>query len=467
MKSYLKNKKNECLCTMKHMVAKTNSCRQRLVLALLLSMLLPWGVSAQEMLRTTSEDLTTEFSLARIKAPFQEWIVYNENAGMSLFGWMDTAGYVNHFVNTQQQIHVKDMEIAGNELYFCGTMFNYELMSDVGVMGYFTISDLLSPSTMKVNYIFFNEFKDLRRMVYFSTPQTKHVAMVGTGEDGRDYIADAYFGDNTIFQTGGVWNRAWTYMPNIDALFDDIAFRTDTVYVSARVENATEVQVCLIPISGMVGVPFFGTSGPVYTIKVPDAPTGRVLLQKAEDGVYAAYRSGPYLDVCRFQNFSNNASVRIPILTTGGYFPEMFTLKDLCTDAIKQDEISALVTKVYSSEQHQRVYHIPTSSVQWPGPVTAHEYYLESSYYPMSLCGGKDYHTVTVGRYLNKWGMARVVNPLFEDCTIKLSQKATEKAKGFKAIRKVINTHTETAEVLQMPVNEVEYHIESVCGILW
>lgn len=47
MKNHLENKKNECLCTMKHMVAKTNSCRQRLALALLLSMLLPWGVSAK------------------------------------------------------------------------------------------------------------------------------------------------------------------------------------------------------------------------------------------------------------------------------------------------------------------------------------------------------------------------------------------------------------------------------------
>jgi hypothetical protein len=167
------------------------------------------------------EGSATDFTLARISTPFQQWIVYNENANMSLFGRMDTSGLANVFVKTDPQIHVKDMELSGGILYFCGNMSDNSAKGEVGVMGFFKIADLSSPSTMQISYIKFKEFKELRKLTYYATSLTKHVPMVGTGADGRDYIVDVFYGG--IEPSMNYWRREWMYIPNIDAEFDDIA----------------------------------------------------------------------------------------------------------------------------------------------------------------------------------------------------------------------------------------------------
>ncbi len=437
-----------------------------LAFALLVAMTLQ-AVSAQgqEMIRSIHGS-ATDFTLARIVNPYQQWIVYNENAIMSLFGRMDTSGLVNTFVRTQLQIHVKDMEISGGSLYFCGNMFDNEVMSEVGVMGFFSISQLSSPSTMSINYILFKEFKELRKLAFYATAQTKHVAMVGTGMDDRDYIVDAYYGGIDPDPSGFQWERAWMYMPNIDARFDDIACIKDSVVVSSRVENETEVQICFIQKTGLEGCAFFSPASHLDVVKVPDQPIGRVLLQKAKgvDEAYAFYRYGPYLDVCQFIGKNNPISFHIPILHVNGYFPEYFTLKDVCIDKDRKDEISVLLTKVYSQSPYHRIYHIPTTLFPSISNVLGHEYGPYSSYTPMSLCGGKDYHTVSMGRFLEDWGMARVVNSQYEYCSEQLNTKTTMKKTAVPLSPKEYNVIAKETEVLHMAVSVQEYPVYYECS---
>ena len=443
-------------------ICKTkNSIKTAFVL--LLAMLLQTAtVHAQEMIRSM-EGSTTEFSLARIATPFKQWIVYNENANMSFFGRMDTSGLANVFVRTHPQIHVKDMELSAGILYFCGNMYDEESLGEIGVMGFFNISDLSSPSTMQISYIKFKEFKELRKLTYYATSLTKHVPMVGTGEDGRDYIVDVFYGG--IEPSMNYWRREWMYIPNIDAVFDDIACIKDSVVVSSRIENETEVQMCFILKTGLEGRAFFSPALFVDMVKVPDQPIGRVLLQRiiGKDDVYAFYRYGSYLDACHFVGKQNPASCHIAILHTLGYFPECFGLKDVCIDK-NQDEISVLLTRVYSQAQYHQILHIPTSMPIVGESIAGHVYDPYSSYAPMSLCGGKDYHTVTMGRFMNDWGMARVVNSQFEECSSRLDVKTSEKKKAYEPIRKDYTIIKAETEVLSMNVTELDFPVLFRCS---
>lgn len=450
------------LCAMKHMDRKNGWKRLFATFTTLVALWLPCASHAQEMIRAIY-DAPTTFSLARSYSNYKQWIVYDEYSDFSLFGRMDTSGYGNLFLKTRQQIHVKDMEISGDVLYFCGTMYNYEVMNNVGVMGYFLISQMSNPSTMSINYIFFNEFRDLRKLTVYDRDSTRHVPMVGTGFDGRDYIADAYLYYGTTAPGGGSWGRAWTYMPNIDAKFDDIIDYRDSIAISSRVEDTSEVQICFIEKTPLVSVPFFVSSG-VYTTKVPDAPVGRVLLQTADTNLYAFYRHGPYLDVCQFLGCNNYNSFHIPVLATGGYFPESFTLKDVCVDIKSQNEMSVLLRNTYLTDISHRIYHIPVSLFPAGGSVKAHVYTHRTGYTPFSLCGGKNYHTVTMGKYMDVWGMARVVNPLFENCSELLDAQTREKKWGMKPIPKDSEIITEPGVVNNMPVEIVDYMVWQECG---
>ena len=443
-------------------ICKTkNSIKTAFVL--LLAMLLQSAtVHAQEMIRSM-EGSATDFTLARISTPFQQWIVYNENANMSLFGRMDTSGLANVFVKTDPQIHVKDMELSGGILYFCGNMSDNSAKGEVGVMGFFKIADLSSPSTMQISYIKFKEFKELRKLTYYATSLTKHVPMVGTGADGRDYIVDVFYGG--IEPSMNYWRREWMYIPNIDAEFDDIACIKDYVVVSSRIENETEVQMCFIPKTGLEGRAFFSPALFVDMVKVPDQPIGRVLLQKiiGNDDVYAFYRHGSYLDACHFVGEQNLASCHIAILHTLGYFPEYFELKDVCIDK-NQDEISVLLRKVYAMAQYHQILHIPTLLPSIGGSVAGHEYSPYISYEPMSLCGGKDYHTVTMGRFMNNWGMARVVNSQFEECSEHIQARVSQKDLANDPVPKKYAIIKAETEVLPMNVTELDLPVLFWCS---
>lgn len=431
-----------------------------LVLACLL---MPMTMSGQEMIREIY-GVTSDVTFARSMLSFKQWVVYNDNNKMSLFGRMDTSGYGNVFVKTEQHINVNDIELVGQTLYFCGSMFNFddEVMDDVGVMGYFSLWDFNNPSTMTINYIFFNEFSELKKLTYYTRNSTSHVCMVGTGKDKMDYIVDAYRTPAGASPTGGYWKRGWMYMPNIDAVFDDIISYGDDIAVSARIEDATEVQICFIAKTPLVDVPFY-TSSPVDMVKVPDAPMGQVLLQTTKDNLHAFYRHGPYLDVCRFVGRSNYLSFHIPILHTGGNFYETFRLKDVCVDN-NYDEMSVLVEKTVNTRLSNHIYHIPESLFPLGGSVYAHVYLQTNGYAPMSLCGGKDYHTVSMGRYMDNWGMARVVNSVDGGCTIPMEARTETKNPGGFPISKESRFFYGPTKLLEMPVSVLEYEVLQMCG---
>lgn len=432
-----------------------------LVLACLL---MPMTMSGQEMIREIY-GVTSDVTFARSMSSYERWVVYNDNNKMSLFGRMDTSGYGNVFVKTQQHINVNDIELVGQTLYFCGSMYNNDddVKDDVGVMGYFSLWDFNNPSTMKINYIFFNEFSELKKLTYCQWNATSHVCMVGTGKDKMDYIVDAYRTPAGASPTGGYWKRGWMYMPNIDAVFDDIISYGDDVVVSARTDDTTEVQICFIAKTPLVDVPFYTTS-PVDMVKVPDAPMEQVLLQTTRDNLYAFYRYGPYLDVCQFTGRYNIASYHIPVLHTGGYFYEYFILKDVCVDIDRKDEMSVLLQKVENTTSTHHIYHIPETLFPLGGVVQAHVYIPFRGYTPMSLCGGKDYHTVSMGRYMDNWGMARVVNPIDGNCTVPLEVKTVDKNEGRYPISKESRFFYGPTELLEMPVSELEYKVYQMCG---
>lgn len=430
---------------------------------LMLAILLPKVSSSQEMIREVYEE-PSSFSMARLENLEKNWVVYNENAEYSSFGLIDTSGIYAQFVRTQQHIHVKDMLVLADTLYFCGSMYDCSSKTDIGVMGRFTISEIkYSPSTMTVKYMPFEEFKVLKKMDRYDMNGCKHVVMVGTGQDGKDYIVDAYTQNNPLAPNPNAWYRAWAYMPNIDAVFDDIAVAYSKVVVSARIENQMEVQLCFIAPNPLITGPFFNTSV-IDMVKVPGEPTDRVLLQHVDnDTVFAIYRRGPYLDICKFEGMNNYYSKRIPILHTSVYFPEYFILKDVCIDK-NRDEFSILLTKVYYTTPFHQIYHIPSSLFPMGGSVDGHEYNLSTPLHtPMTLCGGINYETVSMGRFLESLSLGRVNNSLFESCTNQLSVKTVDKEGSDFSTEKFLEKYITDAEFYEMSVSDNKCTVIPVC----
>lgn len=427
-------------------------------------LLMPMTMSGQEMIRRIY-NATSDVTFARTMTSYDRWVVYNDNNKMSLFGRMDTSGYGNVFVKTEQHINVNDIELVDQTLYFCGSMYNNDenVRDDVGVMGYINTNDFNNPSSMQVHYIFFNEFIELKKLAYYSKERTNHVAMVGTGKDSVDYIVDAFKYIGGDLPSSFVWQRAWMDLPNYDAVFDDIIEYENDIVVSARVEDTTEVQICFIEKTPLMAVPFFITAS-LETVKIPEAPLSSVLLQKTRGNLYAFYRNGPYLDVCQFSGRINNQSYHIPILHTMVYFPEYFNLKDVCVDIDRRDEISVLISKTDYESTKYLIYHIPQSLFPVGGTVYAHEYGFQSPYTPKSLCGGKNYHTVTMGTYMDNWGMSRVVNYKFEHCSGKIESKTTEKKLGIAPIGREYRLYDGRTELLKMEVSVRDYNVIQECG---
>lgn len=427
-------------------------------------LLLPGWSSAQEMIKKIDD--YSYFSMARSHRIFKNWVVYDEKVDASIFGLMDTACLNNYFVQTKKHIHVRDMMVVSDTLFFCGYMYGDEVQHDVGVMGFFTIPKITVPSTMTITCVLFEEFRELRKLDYYVMYSTKHLVMVGTGYDDLDYVADAYYCFNPSGPMGGgYWNKAWARMPNIDAVFDDIVVSGRNVVVSARVENETEVQLCFIEKSMVYNFPFF-TGSPFRMSKLSPIPWPgeRVHLQPQKDSVvYAVYRSDPYMELFKYSGSQYIASLQIPVLHIVGYFPESFTVKDVCIDNAL-GEFSVLITKEYSDVPYHRIYHIPVTLFPAGGTVYAHEY-STGSYIPVSLCGGTNLETVSMGKMLDIWTIARVKNPLFYGCTTQYEIKAGNKGYGYEPQNKEYVSWGDLAKVTEVMVEPLKLDIYHVCGL--
>ena len=369
-----------------------------LSLAALLAMtLLPKWSSAQDIIREAQYE-KTRFSLVTERIPYKRWIAYNDNSYVLYFsfGVFDTTGSYSSFIRTQQQFHVKDMTLVSNILYFCGYMLDSTTMTNVGIMGYFNIDDMPSPT---INYVKFDTIAVLRKLEYYSANSTKHVAMVGTGKDGRDYIADAYYYYGTFPPSYGTWGKAWTYMPNVDALFDDISVLDTNVVVSARIADSSVVNLCYITKTPSPREAFFESSN-IQTKKLDCTPKGRVLLQKGNyDTVYAIYRSSDDLLLYQMKSTQKLTSRSISYAPFIGPFQGTVTLLDVNTDQFGKN-INVLVYYSWYSTSNYKIYHIPISHFTTGGTLNTHVYSSNNTLYSLgrgtnhtSLAAGENYLT--------------------------------------------------------------------------
>lgn len=98
------------------------------LIALLFFLSLSGWTSAQDLVRNVNGQ-KSDYALVRQVTGQAKWVGYNDSPTSSeipvyfSFSLFDTTGSINLFMKTQQAIHVKDMELVGNILYFCGSFF--------------------------------------------------------------------------------------------------------------------------------------------------------------------------------------------------------------------------------------------------------------------------------------------------------------------------------------------------------
>ena len=357
----------------------------------------------------------SDFALVRQMSGQAKWVGYNDSPvegnipeyfSFSLF---DTTGSINLFMKTQQAIHVKDMELSGNNLYFCGNIFDTSSMSTTAVMGYFNVTEMPAPT---VSYILYDSLTTLKKLDYYMLYSTKHVVMVGTGKNGKDYIVDAYHYSNPLYPNNTSWGKAWTYITNDDAKFDDIAVVDTNVVVSARFSDSSVAYLCYIRKNTMNDRPFFSGSC-IWTKMLKTGPQGPVYLQTAKyDTLYAFYRNSYYLNIHQLKGKQHLASKRIAVANLFSITP--VDLVDVCAD-YTQNNLGVLVGNK-SANTDYRLYHIPVGQFSSGGTINGHLFD-----YLFSL--GKSWtnkRTIAVGGN-GEWGFHKVQNNATGACISSLT----------------------------------------------
>lgn len=337
------------------------------IFLMLAILLLSNGLPAQDMLRTTPAH-KSDYALVREWLGHAKWVGYNDDSYYFTFGLFDTTGSVNLFMKTQQRIHVKDMELDGSDLYFCGSMFDSSSMSNTAIMGYFDISAMPTPT---VKYVLFDSLALFKKLDYYQLSSTKHVVMVGKGKDGRDYIADAYSYSNPHSPGFNSWWKSWTYMPNIDAKFDDIAEVDTNVVVSARIADSSVAYLCYIRKNPLNNRPFFAGSY-IYTKLLRTNPSGPILIQLAKwDTLYAFYRCINYLNIHQLKQVQELSAKKI-LLYTPLFYSSTVNLVDVGAD-INGNNLDVLL-KTNTAVPSFKIFHIPTSQFPSGGTINGHSF---------------------------------------------------------------------------------------------
>ena len=425
-------------------------------------LLLPGGLSAQDRIRQASYQ-KTDFALARERTTtYKQWVVYNEVEDEYFsFGLLDTSGVNNLFIKTQHPFHVKDMEVYNDILYFCGSMYDSASMTNVGVMGYFPVYSMPTPT---VRYIVYDTMSVLKKLDYYKLYTTQHVIMVGTGKDGRDYLVDAHRETSTssLCFYYNSWNQAWSYMPNIDAKFDDIAMVGDSIVVSARVSDSSVVYLCYMEASPLGCMPFF-SGGDIKTKQLMYTPIGRVLLQKAaDDTVYAVYRYSNSLAICQFKGSINTNSKKIQLYNFL-FNQDIYTILDVAIDRGNKNLGILLLDKGLFGES-RRIYHIPTGKVASGGTVYAHVYSSNNStFQPVSLSRSINNMSVSVGDYDGQWAIAKVRNTVFGNCSTSLSATLDNITKTATLNSKTHEDYYSEKAFAIMPITNPTITVTTVC----
>lgn len=377
----------------------------------LMALMLPLGLSAQDIVRYAWGQ-KSDFALVRQRNGYAKWIGYNDSPEYFTFGLFDTTGSINLFMKTQQHIHVKDMELSGNTLYFCGSVFDSSSMSNTGIVGFFDISAMPTPT---VNYLLFDSLSILKKLEYYMLYSTKHIAMVGTGKDGRDYIADAYYWNNSLNPGSSTWRKSWTYVPNFDAKFDDIALVDTNVVVSARYADSSVACLCYISRATIDDHPFFSGTY-IYTKNLKLSPVGPVLLQYAKpDTLFAVYRRSQSLYIHQLKAKRELSVKCISFATFPPHFNEYFDLLDVASDYSK-NYLNILIKKV-SLLYNYRIYHIPTGSFSSGGTINGHETSATINSLGDSWTNG---NTIAAGN-MGEWTFYKVQNNAAGSCLSSIS----------------------------------------------
>ena len=348
------------------------------IIVIAVALFLPYWSTAQDLIRRVNIS-EPNFALVRQLSGQAKWIECYDfrdiypYTGSSYFGLFDTVGNTNHFMICDQSIDVYDMELVGNTLYFCGSKYDGLSVSRKGVMGYYDITSMPTPT---INYILYDSLTTLKKLDYYMLYATKHVVMVGTGRNGKDYIVDAYHYSNPLYPNNTSWGKAWTYITNDNTKFDDIAVVDTNVVVSARFSDSSVAYLCYIRKNTMIDRPFFSGSV-IGTKKIKADPKGPVLLMAGNyDTLYAFFRNSYYLQIHQLKGTHELTAKRIMVDLPLPFFTNTLELLDVCTDFNRRN-LGVLLGKRNSSIDY-KVYHIPTSKVSSGGTITGHIFNVDN-----------------------------------------------------------------------------------------
>lgn len=352
--------------------------------------------SGQEIIRKFNSQ-PSNFSLVREQLSSKKWVVYNQQSPYFFaFGKIDSAGTTNLFTKINDMLSVKDMEIVGDTLYFCGNIFDAASYSTKAVMGYFTISGMPTPA---IHYLMIDSLYSLNKLAYSMEydKHTKHVTMIGTAKNGYDYIVDATYNFDPM--GSGPWGVLGTRISDVNAKFDDIALTTNYVVASARVADSSAGYLCFIRKTTLVGGPYFMP----YDIQIQRlaySPTSAILLQASlNDTLYATYMYSDNLAVCQFYKYYNYASMRIQMpLSSPGVITFTSALVDMSMDRNYKniDILVSILAATDLSSTFYWTYHIPVGKVASGGTIKYYDY--GSRVEMFSLGKSQKNATLSVGR---------------------------------------------------------------------
>ena len=155
-----------------------------------------------------------------------QYLVYYNDAGQSCFSVINNGGSSTYALYTDID-SVYDMEIYGDEAYFCGRMST--LFGGSAVMGFFSLSTFPSTTIYYFNMPWFERAKKLE-VAWMAN--RKHVVMTADAVNGMNALVDA------IQQTGN-WEINYTTCDTADVTcFEDIAV-TENYVVATAYHNGT------------------------------------------------------------------------------------------------------------------------------------------------------------------------------------------------------------------------------------
>lgn len=157
------------------------------------------------------------------------WLTYNQWGDWSVFILSTKSNPTVKVMDMgHQKIAVKDFEIYGNKVYFCGTTLDQT--PGVAVAGYFNVGPFPSSA---IRYATYDDMTSFERMDLVDFTGDVHFVMVGHNEEMVYHFVDAH----VLFPTTFVF-REYTGTETIAERLYDIAVTKDYVVFTGRSNNS-------------------------------------------------------------------------------------------------------------------------------------------------------------------------------------------------------------------------------------